>query len=79
MARVGDTRSHRGQFYTAIESFERTNARGGTSIILRWLSCCAQCGEVFYITTPAASSKFEPNRRCQKHKRPGARVREVRS
>jgi hypothetical protein len=74
---IGTTRIHKGQRYTAVASLERTRRDGSTALILRWVSACAQCGAPFEITTPAASSKFEPNRRCAKHKRPGQRVKEV--
>lgn len=74
---IGTTRVYKGQFYTAVATLERTRRDGSTALILRWVSGCAACGAPFEITTPAASSKFEPNRRCQKHKRPGRRVKEV--
>lgn len=74
MAELGDTIQHKGQLYRVVETFERKRSDGSMAVILRWASECATCGEVFDFTTPAASSKFEPNRRCQTHKRPGQRV-----
>lgn len=69
-------RTFRGQTYRLVGSFVRARKRDGSeATILTWQSFCAQCGDSFTITTPAASSKFQPNRRCQVHKRPGQRVR----
>lgn len=76
---LGSTREHLGQTYTVIGSFERDRADGTVATILRWQSPCAQCGDLFETTTPAAASKFQPNRRCQTHKRPGHRVRKLRT
>lgn len=77
MAKLGDTRVYKGQFYTAVETLERIRRDGSTALVLRWISSCAECGAPFEITTPAASSKFEPSRRCQKHKRPGQPVKRL--
>ncbi len=77
MPEVGETLSYKGQLYTAVSSYERDRKDGSTALILTWASACATCGAPFTMTTPASSKKFEPNRRCQKHKRPGHRVREV--
>ena len=72
----GPDRTFRGQTYRLVGSFVRARKRDGSeATILIWQSFCAQCGDSFTITTPAASSKFQPNRRCQVHKRPGQRVR----
>lgn len=79
MPEIGDTLDHKGQVYTVVASFERNRRDGTKAAILEWRSNCAQCGAPFTFTTPAASSKFEPNRRCQTHKRPGHRVKEVHS
>ncbi len=68
-------RSHHGQIYTVIGEFKRDRRDGSKATILTWVSNCATCGEPFTITTPKASAKFEPNRRCQKHKRPGQRAK----
>lgn len=68
-------RTYRGQAYTVTGSFERERRDGTLATILQWTSHCPECGEPFTITTPAASAKFQPNRRCQKHKRPGHRVK----
>ena len=67
--------TYMGQLYTVTASFKRERRDGTLATILQWTSPCAECGAPFTFTTPALSAKFEPNRRCQKHKRPGHRVR----
>ena len=64
-----------GQRYVKVGEFNRDRADGSVATIIRWQSNCAQCGSSFEITTPAKSSKWQPSRRCQKHKRPGVKVR----
>lgn len=71
---IGETRTYLGQRYEIVDAFERDRRDGSVATILHWQSHCAECGEPFGFTTPAASAKFQPNRRCQKHKRPGCRV-----
>ncbi len=71
MAKLGETVIHRGQLYTAIELLEHERRDGETTMLLRWLSTCTQCGSPFSFTAPALASRFQPNRRCGKHKRPG--------
>jgi hypothetical protein len=68
-------RYFRGQRYVVAGWFKRQRRDGTEAIILRWESRCAECGELFQFTAPVASPTFQPNRRCQKHKRPGQRVR----
>lgn len=75
LPRIGLTRDYKGQAYTVTGTFQRKRKDGTLATILQWTSPCAQCREPFTITTPAASRKFQPNRRCQKHKRPGQRVK----
>jgi hypothetical protein len=70
-------REYRGQTYTMEGRFEHQRRDGSMTTVLQWVSHCAECGAPFTFTTPAASAKFEPNRRCQKHKRPGHRVKET--
>lgn len=72
---IGAVRDFHGQPYTVTRTFERKRVDGSIATILEWTSPCATCGEPFTVTTPAASAKFQPNRRCQTHKRPGQRVR----
>lgn len=72
---IGTIRDYLTQRYEVVETFERPRRDGTMATILVWQACCAHCGEPFQFTAPAASKKFEPNRRCQKHKRPGVRVK----
>lgn len=69
-------RTYRGQVYIPIGKRTRERRDGTMAELIVWQSGCAECGAPFEFTTPAKSSKFEPNRRCQKHKRPGQKVRE---
>lgn len=71
---IGTERDFRGQRYQVVQTFERPRRNGTLATILVWQSGCHECGEPFTFSTPAASPKFEPNRRCAKHKRPGHRV-----
>lgn len=73
--KLGTVRDYLGQRYVVIGTMPRTRVDGTIATILTWSSSCAQCGAQFTLTTPAASAKFQPNRRCQKHKRPGVRVK----
>ena len=72
---IGAVRDFHGQTYTATGRFERARRDGTIATILIWRSPCATCGVPFTVTTPATSPKFQPNRRCQKHKPPGHRVK----
>ena len=72
---IGTVRDYKGQPYTATHQFERTRRDGTVATIIVWQSPCAACGEPFTMTAPAAAQKFQPNRRCQKHKRPGPRAK----
>ena len=72
---VGTVRDYQGQPYIVASQFERTRRDGTVATILVWQSPCATCGEPFTMTAPAAATNFQPNRRCQKHKRPGQRVK----
>lgn len=71
----GGTRTFHGQRYVFVRAFDRERRDGTLATILVWRSRCADCGGPFEITTPAVAAKFQPNRRCQRHKRPGQRVR----
>lgn len=71
---MGTIRMHKGQRYFVADTFTRQRAGGTLAVVLVWASNCADCGAKFEFSTPAASSKWEPNRRCDQHKRPGVRV-----
>ena len=67
-------RHHKGQTYVEIEQVPHVCRDGRETTLTRWLSWCATCGEPFTFTSPTMRSRFEPNRRCGQHKRPGCRV-----
>jgi hypothetical protein len=70
-----DSRIYDGQHYELVRQEPYTRRRDGTLTALAvWRSHCALCGEPFELRTPANSTRFTPNRRYQKHKRPGIRV-----
>lgn len=72
---IGTIRNHDGQLYWVADTFMRARKNGTLAVILIWASQCADCGEELRFSWPAAAAKFHPNRRCDKHKRPGKRVR----
>lgn len=72
---VGAVRLLKGQRYecTAIEPFRRKDgAMSGVAVVV---SHCATCGAAFSQLMRIKQAKFEPNRRCAVHKRPGQRVK----
>lgn len=72
---LGSLREYHGQHYVVVARTKRVRRDGTLGTILTWASECEQCGEAFACTTPALAAKFQPNRRCQRHKRPGQRVK----
>jgi hypothetical protein len=66
---------YKGQRYELIGDQPHTRRDATTTTLTVWRSHCPTCGEPFETRTPARAGKFEPGRRCQRHKRPGARVR----
>ena len=69
-----ELRIYDGQSYHLVKSEPYTRLDGGKTTLSVWQSNCPVCGDLFEIRTPANASKFQPNRRCSKHKRPGIRV-----
>jgi hypothetical protein len=69
------TRTHKGQIYVYDRTEPHTRIDGSSTFLTVWKSHCAECGEPFEFRTTASARRFQPNRRCQKHKRPGCRVR----
>lgn len=67
-------RTYRGQPYQLVETVPHRRRDGTLTTLSQWASICAQCGAPFMTTTPTEAEAFKPNRRCQKHKRPGQRV-----
>ena len=56
---------------------------GSVGCCQSWATCCTTCGLPFVLLLPRDASpwsrySFEPNRRCQLHKRPGHVVRTIR-
>jgi hypothetical protein len=69
-----ESRIFDGQSYHLVKSEPYTRLDGGKTTLSVWQSNCPVCGAPFEVRTPANASKFQPNRRCSKHKRPGIRV-----
>jgi hypothetical protein len=67
-------REHYGQRFALLGTVPHRRVDGTWTSLARWQGWCARCGERFEFTTPVAATKFQPNRRCAKHKRPGQRV-----
>jgi hypothetical protein len=62
------------QLYTLVASEPFIRRDGRQTVLAIWQSHCAQCGQCFEFKRPTRAVKFQPNRRCQLHKRPGVRV-----
>lgn len=69
---TGAERLHKGQAYICTASVPFTRKDGTVSAVLTWQSNCPDCGSAFSFRAGAA--KWEPNRRCKVHSRPGERV-----
>ena len=69
-SRIGETREHKGQEYLCLAVSPYTRRDGTQSLLLVWESKCAECGDTFAFKTPNRE-RFEPNRRCQAHRKPG--------
>ena len=69
---IGAVREHKGQRYTCTASVPISRRDGTVSAVLTWQLDCAECCAAFSFKTGA--TKFEPNRRCRKHSRPGIRA-----
>lgn len=72
---TASVRTFHSQRYALVGTFPRARKDGSTATINVWQSDCAECGEPFQFSTPATSSKFQPNRRCKLHAKPGRRVK----
>ncbi len=68
-------RTYRGQGYDLVGQVPYVRRDGQLTSLLVWSSCCADCGAPFEFKTPASGGRFQPNRRCSAHKRPGQRVK----
>jgi hypothetical protein len=69
-----DERMFQGQHYRQVGVRPHVCRDGRETELAIWRSHCATCGESFEFAAPATSTKFEPNRRCQRCKRPGSWV-----
>jgi hypothetical protein len=67
-------RFHDGQRYELVRTEPYTRLDGSETALSVWQSPCPVCGEAFEVRTPLRARRFEPNRRCLKHRRPGVRV-----
>lgn len=65
--------SYRGQRYRFNGVVEIENKIGLPVKVFSFTTRCAQCGEVFDITTPMNGTS--PARRCKEHSRAGSRIR----
>jgi hypothetical protein len=68
-------RTYDGQRYTEAGARLYQRRDGSYTNLTVWLSHCPVCDGAFEVLTPALSKKWEPNRRCPQHKRPGVPVR----
>jgi hypothetical protein len=66
---------YKGQLYELARTEPHTRRNGTTTMLTVWRSHCPTCGEPFETRTPSLARKFQPGRRCPRHKRPGASVR----
>lgn len=70
--------TYKGQTYVAVGTVPHYCRDGRETTLSRWMSWCIQCSEPFMFTTPTQRSKFQPNRRCKEHRRPGQMPRGAR-
>lgn len=72
---TAEQRTYRGQIYSWAGSRPHTCRDGRETRLAMWSTVCADCARPFFFASPAKAAKFAPNRRCQRCKRPGQRVR----
>ena len=70
-----EPRDYRGQRYVCRYTRPHVCRDGRVTILARWSSACADCGDEFSFFVPIQAARFEPNRRCHPHRRPGHRVK----
>lgn len=70
-------RAYKGQLYVRVDDVPHRTRDGRDTLLTRWWSTCADCGAAFVFATSSLARKFQPNRRCANHKRPGIRAGEV--
>lgn len=69
-----EPRVYRDQLCRPVYVRPHTCQDGRRTLLAVWESQCAHCGETFTFSTPLRAGKFQPNRLCRQHRRPGARV-----
>jgi hypothetical protein len=74
VAREWRKKTFKDQVYVCmgVEPYERLD--GTTTKLAVWRSACADCGQLFLVRLPAKARRFDPNRRCPAHRRPGLPV-----
>ncbi|GAC1550099.1 MAG: hypothetical protein NVS2B5_05730 [Beijerinckiaceae bacterium] len=70
-----EVRMYDNDIYRCVGLQPYTRRDGSQTNLVIWETECPRCGEPFTCLTPIDSSKFQPNRRCIRHRRPGQRVR----
>ena len=63
------------KFYDGQAVRAEPNWRTDSSETELWECPCPICSDTFEVRTPSRARTFEPNRRYQKRKRPGMRVK----
>ncbi len=75
---LAKTQRFRGQEYQSFGT-EKHEAKDGRILDLTvWWSSCPECGSRFSFTNSGHALPRFPNRRCQKCKKPGLKIKEVR-
>jgi hypothetical protein len=75
-ANASEATIYRGQAYWPLGTEPCIRKDGKPAILMRWRSRCASCG-VWFEFKRSIKVPFVPNRRCDKHKRAGVRVRRL--
>lgn len=68
MRTIGD------QVYRKVSERQHITRSGRETTLSVWSTVCAACGCEFEATSPLHAKKFEPQRRCEAHRRPGVRA-----
>ena len=76
---IGSFKYYGGQQYECVGEQPYTRRDGSQTYLAVWETRCATCNCTFRFKYSTNSEKFEPNRRCKDHKRPGAKVKHERA
>lgn len=76
-AKRGKVREYDGQRFECVRIEPYIRRDGVMSSVAVWRSKCAACRTSFDFRSPLRVARFQPNRRCVRHRRPGQRVRPV--